>query len=345
VGTPSSPLSGRSYLVTGGAGFIGSHLVGALLERGADVICLDDFNDFYSPNIKEEAIAPFQKHDRFRLHRTDIRDAESVRAIIAGEAESLKTGGIIHLAARAGVRPSLEHPRLYLETNVGGTLNLLEAARASHIRRFVFASSSSVYGDRPATGAFREDEDVSKPISPYASTKVMCESLLHSYAHLYGFRVVALRFFTVYGPGQRPDLAIHKFTRLIDEGLPVPLFGDGSTERDYTYVEDTVSGCLAALEYDATPFEVFNLGASRTIALKQLVELIEAALTKKAEIDWLPRQPGDVTITHADVSKARQMLGYRPEISFEEGIHRFVSWYTSRKARTDEANATMTNAR
>jgi len=329
------PLSGRSYLVTGGAGFIGSHLIRALLERGAGVVCVDDFDDFYDPRIKRENVRPFLEHEAFTLHQTDIRNAERVQEIMSASAEQLVTGGIVHLAARAGVRPSLEQPRLYLETNVGGTLNLVEAARACGIRKFVFSSSSSVYGERPSSGPFREDEDVSKPISPYASTKAMCESLLHTYSHLFGFRVVALRLFTVYGPGQRPDLAIHKFTRLIDSGQPIPLFGDGSTQRAYTYVDDIVQGCLAAVEYDATPFEIVNLGAAQTIRLSLLVELIEKALGKKATIDWLPPQPGDVTITHADVSKAERLFGYEPSTKIEDGIRRFVEWYVA--ARGEES--------
>jgi UDP-glucuronate 4-epimerase len=315
-----------TYLVTGGAGFIGSHLTRALLDRGDGVVAVDDFNDFYDPGLKEANVRPFRGRPGYSLHRIDIRDAAAVRGVVAENAAALAEGGIVHLAARAGVRPSLKEPRLYLETNVEGTLNVAEAAREFGITRFVFASSSSVYGDRPTSGPFREDDDVSRPISPYASTKVMGESLLHSYSHLYGLRVVALRFFTVYGPAQRPDLAIHKFTRLIDRGAPVPVFGDGSTKRDYTYVDDTIQGIVAALEYDAA-FEIFNLGESRTIELGRLVELIEDALGRRARIERLPLQPGDVSVTHADISKARRLLGYEPRTAIEDGVRRFVAWY------------------
>jgi len=269
----------------------------------------------------------------FQVLRVDIRDAAAVRGVVAEAAPALADGAIVHLAARAGVRPSLAEPRLYLETNVTGTLNLVEAAREFGVRRFVFASSSSVYGERSAAaGPFREDQDVSKPISPYASTKVMGESLLHTYSHLHGLRVLALRFFTVYGPAQRPDLAIHKFTRLIDRGEPVPLFGDGSTQRDYTYIDDIVQGVLAALAYDETRFEIFNLGESRTVALSRLIELIEQALGKKARIARQPLQPGDVPLTHADISKARRLLGYEPTTPIEEGIRRFVAWHREQQA-------------
>jgi len=320
------PLSGRTYLVTGGAGFIGSHLVRAVLARGARVVVVDDFNDFYDPQIKEDNIRPALGQPGFALHRCDIRAAGSLRAIIAEHAGDLREGGILHLAARAGVRPSLKDPRLYLETNVTGTLNLAEAAREFGVRRFVFASSSSVYGEA-GSGPFREDQDVSRPISPYAATKVMAESLLHTYSHLHGLRIVVLRFFTVYGPRQRPDLAISKFTRLIDRGEPVPVFGDGSTQRDYTYVDDVLQGVLAALDYDSSAFEIFNLGESRTVPLSRLVELIEDALGKKAHVERLPLQPGDVSLTHADVSKARRLLNYDPGVPIEEGIRRFVAWH------------------
>jgi UDP-glucuronate 4-epimerase len=291
---------------------------------------VDDFNDFYDPRLKEANLAAFRDRPGFSLHRTDIRDAAALGAVVARHAEALATGGIVHMAARAGVRPSLAQPRLYMETNITGTLNLLVAAREHGVRRFVFASSSSIYGERPGSAPFREDEDVSRPISPYAWTKLAGEALLHTFSRLYGLQTVALRFFTVYGPAQRPDLAIHKFTRLIDRGEPVPIFGDGSSSRDYTYVDDTLKGVLAALDYDATPFEVFNLGESRAVSLARLIELIEQALGKKARIERLPWQPGDVSLTHADVSKARRALGYEPAIPIEEGVRRFVAWYRER---------------
>lgn len=319
----------KTYLVTGGAGFIGSHLVRNLLERGDAVVCLDDFNDFYDPRIKEENVAPFEKNPNFRLYRADIRDWNTLSEVFENHGKSLRDGGIVHLAARAGVRPSLTEPRLYLETNVTGTLNLAEMARAHDIKKFVFASSSSVYGDSPETVPFREDQDISKPISPYASTKAMGESLLHTYSHLHNLQVVALRFFTVYGPGQRPDLAIHKFTRLIDEGKPIPVFGDGTTRRDYTYVDDIMQGVLASIEYDKTPYEIFNLGESQTTTLSELIQCIESALGKKAVIDRKPMQPGDVSVTYADISKAKKLLGYHPTTKIPEGIPKFVDWYHS----------------
>lgn len=319
--------SGKRYLVTGGAGFIGSHLVKALLDRGAEVIVVDEFNDFYDPAIKEANLHPFAHHPRFRLYRQDIREFIGLRDIFEAHGHGLQSGGIVHLAARAGVRPSLREPRLYLETNVTGTLNLAELAREFGVKKFVFASSSSVYGDSPERVPFREDQDISRPISPYASTKAMGESLLHTYSHLYGLQVVALRFFTVYGPGQRPDLAIHKFTRLIDEGRPIPVFGDGSTRRDYTYIDDIIQGVLGAIDYAATPYEIFNLGESQTTELSTLIGLIEQALGKQAVIDRQPLQPGDVSVTYADIDKARRLLGYHPQTRIPEGIPRFVEWY------------------
>jgi UDP-glucuronate 4-epimerase len=323
--------AGKTYLVTGGAGFIGSHLTRALLEHGANVVVVDEFNDFYDPAIKEANMAPFAHNPQFRLYRQDIREFIGLRDIFEHHGRALKTGGIIHLAARAGVRPSLKEPRLYLDTNVTGTLNLAELAREFDVSKFVFASSSSVYGDSPHQVPFREDQDISKPISPYASTKAMGESLLHTYSHLYGLQVVALRFFTVYGAGQRPDLAIHKFTRLIDEGKSIPVFGDGSTRRDYTYIDDIIQGVMAAIAYDHTPYEIFNLGESQTTELSQLISLLEECLGKPAKIDRQPLQPGDVSITYADISKARTLLGYNPQTKIPDGLPRFVEWYMNWK--------------
>ena len=319
----------KTYLVTGGAGFIGSHLIRHLLERDAAVVCLDDFNDFYDPRIKEENIAPFERYSNFRLYRADIRDWNTVSEIFETHGKALRDGGIVHLAARAGVRPSLTEPRLYLETNVTGTLNLAEMARAHDIKKFVFASSSSVYGDSPDTVPFQETQDISKPISPYASTKAMGESLLYTYSHLHHLQVVALRFFTVYGPGQRPDLAIHKFTRLIDQGKPIPVFGDGSTRRDYTYIDDIMQGVLASIDYDQTPYEIFNLGESQTTTLSDLIQCIESSLGKKAVIERQPMQPGDVSVTYADIAKAKKLLGYNPTTKIPQGIPKFVDWYHS----------------
>lgn len=323
----------KTYLVTGGAGFIGSHLVKALLDRGAHVIVVDEFNDFYDPSIKEANVARFAHHPRFRLYRADIREFISLREIFENHGRALKTGGIVHLAARAGVRPSLREPRVYLEANVTGTLNLAELANEFGVKKFIFASSSSVYGDSPRNVPFREDQDVSRPVSPYASTKVMGENLLYTYSHLYGLQVVALRFFTVYGPGQRPDLAIHKFTRLIDENKPIPVYGDGSTRRDYTYIDDIIQGVLAAITYERVPFEVFNLGESQTTDLSTLIRLIEEALGKRAKIERLPLQPGDVSVTYADISKARILLNYNPQTLLRDGLPRFVEWYLQWKER------------
>jgi UDP-glucuronate 4-epimerase len=323
----SNPFAGKTYLITGGAGFIGSHLSKALLDLGAGVIVVDEFNDFYDPAIKESNIAPFLNNAHFRLYRKDIREFIGLRDIFEHHGRALQTGGIIHLAARAGVRPSLREPRLYLDTNVTGTLNLAELAREFGVKKFVFASSSSVYGDSPERAPFREDQDISRPISPYASTKAMGESLLHTYSHLYQLQVVALRFFTVYGAGQRPDLAIHKFTRLIDEGKPIPVFGDGTTRRDYTYINDIIHGVLAAIAYDKTPFEIFNLGESQTTELRTLIALIEQSLGKNAVIDRQPMQPGDVSVTFADISKAHRLLGYNPKTKIRDGIPKFVDWY------------------
>jgi UDP-glucuronate 4-epimerase len=319
--------AGKTYLVTGGAGFIGSCLVRVLLERGASVIVVDEFNDFYDPAIKESNVARFAQNPRFRLYRRDIREFVGLRDIFEKHGRALTSGGIIHLAARAGVRPSLREPRVYLEANVTGTLNLAELANEFGIKKFIFASSSSVYGDSPHDVPFREDQDVSRPVSPYASTKVMGENMLYTYSHLYGLQVVVLRFFTVYGPGQRPDLAIHKFTKLIDQGKPIPVFGDGSTRRDYTYIDDIIQGILASIAYDRTPYEVFNLGESQTTDLSTLIQMLEEILGKRAIIDRQPLQPGDVTVTYADISKARILLNYQPKTPLREGLIRFVEWY------------------
>jgi UDP-glucuronate 4-epimerase len=313
----------RNVLVTGGAGFIGSHLVGRLLaEGGWRVHVVDDFNDFYDPEVKRRNVAPHAGRDEFRLHEADIRD----RAVLE---EIFKGGGfdvVVHLAARAGVRPSLSEPVLYAETNINGTLNLLELARAHGTGRFVFGSSSSVYGENEKV-PFAEDDPVARPISPYAATKAAGELLCHTYSHLFGLRCVCLRFFTVYGARQRPDLAIHKFARLISAGRPIPVFGDGTTRRDYTYVDDIIAGVRASMDYEASGYEVFNLGESRTVELRELIALLESELGREAVIDRQPTQPGDVPQTFADVSKARRLLGYDPRTPIEEGIRRFVEWF------------------
>ena len=312
-------------LVTGGAGFIGSHLVEALLTAGHRVAVLDSFTDYYDPRIKERNLQAVR--GQIELFRTDIRDAEAVARAVGRE----RFDTIIHLAGSAGVRPSIKEPRLYVDTNVMGTLNLLEAARTGGVGRFILASSSSVYGLCP-TSPFREDASLPGTISPYAATKLAAEQLCSNYAHLYRLRTVCLRFFTVYGPRQRPDLAIHQFTRRIHRGLPIDQFGDGSTRRDYTYVDDTVQGILGALAYEGPVFDLFNLGESETTSLQELIHQIERAVGRPARIHRLPDQPGDVPLTCADISKARRLLGYRPATPIAEGIPRFVEWYLQTQA-------------
>jgi UDP-glucuronate 4-epimerase len=314
----------QNILITGGAGFIGSHLVDRLLgEEGAwRVSVVDDFNDFYDPSIKRANSGRHADNPNYRLFEADIRDASALQQVFAEE----EFDSIVHLAARAGVRPSLSQPQLYAETNINGTINLLELARAHNIRQFVFGSSSSVYGIN-AKVPFSEDDPIRQPISPYAATKAAGELICHSYTHLYGIRCVCLRFFTVYGPRQRPDLAIHKFAKLISEGRPIPVFGDGSTRRDYTFIDDIIAGVRAAIDYDKTEYEVINLGESRTVELGELISLLEKELGMNAIIDRQPLQPGDVPQTFADVSKARRILGYDPRVQIEEGIHRFVQWW------------------
>lgn len=314
-------------LITGGAGFIGSHLVDRLLgDGGARVTVVDNFNDFYDPAIKRANLSAQLRRDDFELIEADIADSRAMNDLFARS----EFDSVVHLAARAGVRPSLEDPLACEETNVRGTFTLLEAARRSRVPKFIFGSSSSVYGVNSKV-PFSEDDRVANPISPYAATKIAGEAACHVYSHLYGLRVVCLRFFTVYGARQRPDLAIHKFTRLISEGQPIPIFGDGSTKRDYTYIDDIIAGTLAAMKYDQSRFEVINLGESQTVELRRLVELLERALGKRAIIDHRPIQPGDVPVTFADISKARRLLGYDPRTSIEAGIDLFVDWFKGRQ--------------
>lgn len=313
----------KNILVTGGAGFIGSHLVDRLLSEGRwKVSVIDDLNDFYDPAIKLANASKHEKNSNYQLFKADIRDQASLRKIFA-------TNGfdcIVHLAARAGVRPSLVQPLLYAETNINGTMNLLEQAREQGIKQFVFGSSSSVYGLN-AKVPFGEDDPIRQPISPYAATKAAGELICHTYTHLYGIRSVCLRFFTVYGPRQRPDLAIHKFARLISEDKPIPVFGDGTTRRDYTFIDDIIAGVRGAIDYDKTDYEVINLGESRTVELRELISLLEKELGRSAQIDRQPLQPGDVPQTFADIAKARRLLGYNPQTQIEEGIHTFVRWF------------------
>jgi len=323
----ASAINMKDILVTGGAGFIGSHLVDRLLgDGGARVTVVDDFSDFYDPAIKRANIDSHLEHDDFELIEADIADSRAMNDLFARAGFDC----VVHLAARAGVRPSVEDPLAYEESNVRGTFTLLEAARRNRVPKFVFGSSSSVYGLNSKV-PFAEEDSIANPISPYAATKIAAEAACHVYSHLYDLRVVCLRFFTVYGARQRPDLAIHKFARLISQGQPIPIFGDGTTRRDYTYIDDIISGVVAAMQYDQSQFEVINLGESQTVELRRLVELLERALGKRAIIDHQPLQPGDVPLTYADVGKARRLLGYEPQTNIEEGIYRFVDWFKKQK--------------
>jgi len=313
----------KRILVTGGAGFIGSHLVDKLLAEGDwQVSALDNFNEFYAPRIKHDNLAQHADNPRFRLFEADICRAEQLREIFAQN----DFDAIVHLAAWAGVRPSLLNPKLYTHVNVDGTVNLLDAAKEFGVKQFVFGSSSSVYGINSKI-PFAEDDNIFHPISPYAATKAAGELLCHTYSHLYDIRTICLRFFTVYGARQRPDLAIHKFSKLISEDKPIPVFGDGTTRRDYTYVDDIIAGVRAAIDYDRTNYEIFNLGESQTVELKDLISLLEENLGKKAVIERQPMQPGDVPLTFADISKARALLGYDPQTKIEQGIPKFTDWF------------------
>jgi UDP-glucuronate 4-epimerase len=313
-------------LVTGGAGFIGSHLVDSLLTDGHEVTVLDNFDPFYDRSVKERNIAEHRQHARWRLVECDVRDLPGLQAGLSADFDA-----IVHLAAKAGVRPSIEDPLGYQDANVRGTQNLLEIARQRGIRQFVFASSSSVYGVNPRV-PWSEADHVLMPISPYASTKVSGELLGHVYSHLYGMRFVALRLFTVYGPRQRPDLAIHKFIRLICAGQPIPVFGDGSTRRDYTFVGDIVRGLRDAITYEDSSYEVINLGNNQTVTLREMIQTLESALGQSARLEWLPEQAGDVPQTWADIDKARRLLRYVPRTSFDEGIRQFTAWYLGGQA-------------
>jgi UDP-glucuronate 4-epimerase len=307
-------------LVTGGAGFIGSHLVEKLLSLGHQVAILDDFNDFYDPQIKRDNVAHVSRD--IEIHQLDLRENGAVRDLFHRQ----KFEVIAHLAARAGVRPSIHDSQLYYDTNVAGTLHLLEAARTVGIERFIFASSSSVYGAAKKV-PFSEEEHLIQTLSPYAATKVAGEFLCSTFSHLYQLRVLALRYFTVYGPRQRPDLAIHQFTRKIHAGVPIDQFGDGTTRRDYTFIDDIIQGTVAALKYSGPLFDIFNLGENDTVQLKDLIAGIEKALGKQAKINQLPEQPGDMPLTCADISKARRLLSYDPKTKFEDGLPRFVDWF------------------
>ena len=311
-----------NFLVTGGVGFIGSHVCERLLEAGHAVCALDDLNDFYDPAIKQSTLRELQSRAQsFSFVHADITNRGELDEIFG----SMAFDQIIHLAARAGVRPSLENPALYQRVNVEGTVNVLEAARERGVKKITIASSSSVYGVNSKV-PFSEADPIFSAISPYAASKLACEALGHVYHHVHGMDVCMLRFFTVYGPRQRPDLAIHKFARLMQSGQPIPVFGDGNTSRDYTYVDDTVDGVMVATEKEFG-YEIINLGESQTVELDRLIELLEQAMGVKAEINRQPAQPGDVPITFANIEKAQRLLGYNPQVKIEDGIPRFIEWF------------------
>jgi UDP-glucuronate 4-epimerase len=314
-----------SVLVTGGAGFIGSHLVDRLLETGEQVTVFDNFSDLYDPAIKRTNIQPHLGSDNYTLVEGDIRDGELVQ-------RTFREGGfheVIHLAAMAGVRPSIQRPVLYQEVNLIGTMNILEAARSCGVKRFIFASSSSVYGNNDKV-PFSEDDPVDNPISPYAATKKAGELMAYTYHHLYCIKTACLRFFTVYGPRQRPEMAIHRFTDRISRGEQIHMFGDGTSKRDYTYINDIIDGVLACRTANFD-FEIINLGRSDTVELAALIRNIEKVLGKNANVVIESSQPGDVRQTYADISKARQLLGFEPRISIDEGLERFIAWYSGKR--------------
>lgn len=315
----------NKILVTGGAGFIGSHLAEALLNRGDFVICVDNFNDFYNPKQKELNITNCLKKPNFKLYRIDINNINDLRKVF----KENNIQKIAHIAAAAGVRKSLENPFLYGESNIIGTMNMLELAKEFGIKNFIFASSSSVYGNSKKA-PFSETDNVDYPISPYAATKKACELMCYTYHHLHGINATCLRFFTVYGPKGRPDMAPYKFTKIIDNGEELFMYGDGTSQRDYTYVDDIVSGVLAALDKNLG-FEIINLGNSKRVDLKYFISVIEDLVGKKAKIKQLPPQPGDVHVTFADISKAKKLLGYSPKTNIEEGMARLVNWYQNER--------------
>ena len=310
------------FLITGGAGFIGSHLCERLIDKGHDIICLDNFNSYYNPQIKRNNILSLLTHSRFRLVEGDILRWRLLEGIFNKDSIDC----VIHLAARAGVRPSLKHPRLYQKVNVEGTTNLLEFSVRYGIRKFIMASSSSVYGNNKKV-PFSEDDNVDHPISPYAATKKACELIGYTYHSLHALPVTCLRFFTVYGPRQRPDMAIHKFTQRIVEGKEIPVFGDGTSRRDYTYITDILNGIEKSINH-CKAYHIYNLGESQTIDLRSLISLLEERLNKQAKIKWLSEQPGDVRITYADIGRAAREIDYSPTVDIRQGIDTFIQWFS-----------------
>ena len=316
----------RQFLITGAAGFIGSHLGEALLDKGAMVIGVDNFDPFYAEQIKRNNIQPMLRNRNFRFYEESILHVEKMKKIFRKH----RFTHIVHLAAKAGVRPSIQHPVAYQKSNVEGTAKILDLAKEFGVKKITFASSSSVYGNNKKV-PFSESDNVDFPISPYAATKKAGELLCYTYHHLYGMDITALRFFTVYGPRQRPEMAIHKFTRLIDRGKPIEVYGYGKPQRDFTYIDDIIQGILKTVD-NLNGFEIINLGESHTIATNELISLIEKALGKKAIRRELPMQPGDVDRTFADISKAKKLLGYQPTTPVEVGIGKFVDWYLKNKS-------------
>lgn len=315
----------KTYFITGGAGFIGSSLTKRLLEEGNKIVTIDNFCDFYNPIIKESNIKEFENNSNYKIYKNDIRDRQAVKKIF----DENEIDVVMHLAAMAGVRPSIENPVLYQEVNCMGTQNILEEMKSHNIKNLVMASSSSVYGNCKEV-PFKEDMIVDYAISPYAATKKANEVMTHVYHKLFNMNIIMLRFFTVYGPKQRPDLAINKFTRLMINDEKIPMFGDGTTSRDYTYIDDIVDGIIKSCEYtmnNDNVYEILNLGNSSPVSLKEMINTIGQALNVKPKIEQLPMQPGDVERTYADVSKAKELIGYEPKISFKEGIQRFIKWY------------------
>ncbi len=313
-------------LVTGGAGFIGSHVCEALLEKGISVACIDNFNDYYNPEFKEENISKCLKNRNFKLHRIDITNIEDLRAIF----KKNRIEKIVHLAARAGVRSSIEQPLLYENVNVLGTLNMLIMAKEFEAENFVFGSSSSIYGNTKNI-PFSESEKTDSPVSPYAATKKSGELMCHAYSHMYNIPITCLRLFTVYGPRGRPDMAPYKFTELIYKNKELEMFGDGKTKRDYTYIKDIVDGILAAVDKEFK-FEIINLGNSKPVELRQFISIIEENLGKRAKIKKMPLQPGEVDVTYADVKKAKRLLAWKPKIRVEDGMKKFIEWYKNERA-------------